>query len=431
LKEARTDYYSNDPRVEPARYGWFITNTDSIRNTVSLTDTWRPSRHVTLTPGLAFTSVDAGSLQGTVMRASGLSPSLAVAWDATHDGLTAIRASVNQYVDADVNAIANHTLGSQVQRRCKWNDMTQEYDKECEYSGGASNSTVGLPCGPGGFDELGKRCGRQLVLPTTWEYTAGAEREIVEGVSMGLDVIYRKFSNQYEKLETNRIWNTGGSSLDRAGAYRNGRNTVVSDLETPDEANRRYVGVTASFSKREGRMKLQGSYTWSRLDGSVLEGFGNRLGDIGPRDVYLYGALPDDHRHEIKLNMTYRVTSWLATGLRYSYYSGLPYSRVFRNEVTGQYEDYRASVGINPGNNINDPMDDRPLRMPDLQSVNAQISFNFLPLIGHNLESFIDILNVLGLRTTNAVAENDGQDFGVVRGREGPLRFRLGLRYRY
>jgi hypothetical protein len=163
----------------------------------------------------------------------------------------------------------------------------------------------------------------------------------------------------------------------------------------------------------------------------VLEGFSNRLGDIGPRDIFLNGFLPDDHRHEVKLNATYRVSPWLSTGLRYSYYSGLPYSRVFRNDITGQYEDYRAPVGVNPGNNLNDPSDDRSLRLPDLQSFNAQLAFNFMPLIGKDVEAFIDILNVFGLRTTNAVAENDGQDFGVQRGREGPLRFRLGARYKY
>jgi hypothetical protein len=38
---------------------------------------------------------------------------------------------------------------------------------------------------------------------------------------------------------------------------------------------------------------------------------------------------------------------------------------------------------------------------------------------------------VFGLRTMDAVAENDGQDFGVQCGREAPMRFRLGARYKY
>ena len=88
-------------------------------------------------------------------------------------------------------------------------------------------------------------------------------------------------------------------------------------------------------------------------------------------------------------------------------------------------------MGVNPGNNINDPNDDRPLRLPDLQSVNAQVAFNFLPLIGQNLEAYVDVLNVLGLRTITEVAEDDGTDFGVARARQEPLRIRLGFRYKY
>ena len=432
VPDARTEFYANDPRVEDARYGWFITASSSIRNTLSLSDTWRPTRHLTLTPGLAFTTAKADNSQyGTVMSASALSPSLSVAWDATRDGRTALRASVNQYVDADVNAIANHTLGSQVQQRCRWNPDTNQYDRECEFSGGASSATVGLPCGARNIDPNGLPCAQNLVLPKTWEYTVGAEREVLEGISMGLDAIYRMYSNQFEKVETNRIWDVGGNRLNPSGGYRNGRNTQISDLQTPDSAYRKYVGATFSVAKREGNLKLRGSYTWSRLTGTVLEGNTNRLGDIAPQDIFLEGALPDDHRHEIKINGTYRFTRWLSTGLRYSYYSGLPYSRYYRNDITGNYDTLRAPVGINPGNNLNDPNDDRELRMPDLQSLNAQVALNLQPLINTNLEAYLDVLNVLGLRTTTTVAESDGQDFGVPRGRQEALRFRFGFRYKY
>ena len=42
-------YYANDPRFDDARYGWFITSTSSLRNTVTLTDSLAahplPDRH--------------------------------------------------------------------------------------------------------------------------------------------------------------------------------------------------------------------------------------------------------------------------------------------------------------------------------------------------------------------------------------------------
>src|SRR5204862_5928480 len=120
--------------------------------------------------------------------------------------------------------------------------------------------------------------------------------------------------------------------------YRNGRAQTISDLETPDGATRRYIGFTTTLTKREGRMKLQAAYTWSRLRGTVGDGGANLYGGIGPRDQYLYGALPDDHTHEIKLNMQVHLTNWLSASARYSYNSGTPYNRFYYNSVTGGFD---------------------------------------------------------------------------------------------
>jgi hypothetical protein len=269
------------------------------------------------------------------------------------------------------------------------------------------------------------------VLPKTWEYTVGAEREVVEGLSLGFDAIYRKFTNQFETTETNRIWNQAGTALEFTGGYRNGRPQTVSNLETPYDAGRRYVGLTGDVTRREGKFKMQGSYTWSRLDGTVMEGTGNAYGDRPARDLYLYGPLPDDHRHEVKANLSYSATRWLSMTVRYSYYSGLPYSKKYRNSVTGAYDDYRAQIGSTAGGNLNDRSDDRQLRLPGIQSLNTQLAFNFMPLIGHQLEAYVDLLNVLALRTVNTVNEDDNVLFGTPRAYEQPLRMRLGMRYRY
>jgi len=431
-RSALTTYYSNDPRYEDARYGWFITDTNSLRNAVTLSDGWRPTRFLTVTPGVAFTTANANNSRGDqVFNDSAVTPSLATAWDATHDGRTVLRASFSEYLDVDVNGIAGQTLGSQVSQRCQWNDASQAYDKNCAFSGGANSATIGLDCGPSGIDVNGQECLRKLSIPKTWEYTAGAEREVVAGLALGASFVFRQFTNQFETVETNRVWNRSGTGLDTISGYRDGRAHTVSDLETPDGARRRYIGITGSLAKREGRLKVQADYTWSRLDGTVLDGSSNQFGDIGPRDIFLYGSLPDDHRHEIKLNMRYQATNWFSFGARYTYISGQPYNRLFRNDVTGNFENYGAPIGINPGTNINDPADDRALRLPDQHSLNAQLAFNFAPLIGQKLEAYVDVLNVLGLRTTTSVTEQDGPSFSQPVARMSPLHIRLGLRYRY
>jgi hypothetical protein len=426
---ARIDYYSNDPRYEDARRGWYIYETTSLRNLASLVDTWRPTRHLTITPGVGFSTATASNSSGvTALTRNAITPSLAVAWDATHDGRTVLRGSFNQYVDLDLNTIAGHPVGGQVSRRCLWNPDTGAYDRNCTFSGGSTGATFGSPCGPSGITATGEDCRKSLTIPKTWEYTLGAEREVIEGLSLSLDFVYRLFVNQYEKRETNWIWNNSGTAV---SGYRDGRAARIFDLDTPDAARRRYVGLTGGVTRREGKMKVHAAYTWSRLDGTVLEGVNNRWGDIGPRDIFLNGPLADDHRHEIKLNMSYMFTRWLSSAVRYNYYSGLPYNQLYRNEVLGTFEDYRARQGSSVGTNVNDPGDDRPLRLPDFHSLNAAFVFNLLPLIGHRVEINVDFLNILNQRIVKEVSENAYSDFGVARAWEPPMRMRFGLGYKY
>ena len=433
---AETTYYSNDPRLEAPRYGWFIGTHNATKNIVTLADTWRPTRHLTMTPSLSHVYAKGGNSVGDeVINTQAWAPGLAVIWDATHDGRTALRSSLSSYVDLDVGSIARHTIGGQTSRRCLWNADANggegAFDRECVYSGGATRNTIGLPCGPTGVDALGQSCRQELKVPRTLEVTAGAEREVITGIAVSLDFVHRKFNNQYEVNETNRIWTETGNRLYTFGGYRNGRPETVNDLGTPDGAQRQYDGATIGVNKREGRVKANLTYTLAYLTGTVFNGFNNAWGDIPPRDVFLDGYLPDDHRHEIKATVAYQATPWLSFGSRTIYLSGQPYDRLFRNDVTSGFEVYRSERGYTPGANINDPADDRQLRLPDQMEVNVQARINMLPLIGQQLDFYVDVLNALALRTPTGLGTNDGQNAGIPTGFMDPFRVRLGLNYRY
>ncbi len=425
--QAKITYYSNDPRVSEARYGWYIREVNWMRHVGTISDAYRVTRYLTVSPALSHIwgkSLNSNGLEG--FRTGAFVPALSAAWDATHDGRTVLRSSYSSYADVDIKRFAQHSIGSRVSQDCEWNATSQEFDRNCTYAGGSSRSTIGLPCGSTGFDANGNSCREKLKIPRTHELTLGVEREVLPGLALALDGIYRAFRNQFDTRETNRRWNQSGTALDVGGAFRNGRNQDVSDLGTPDWAKRNYLGTTFGVRKREGRFRVQASYTWSRLEGAAGD-----YGDNPGQDIYLWGYLGDDRRHEVKALSTFRFTNWLTTGIRYSYRSGTPYNRLFRNPVTGDFEDYRARLGINPGTNINDPTDDRDLRLPDLMSFNLQARVNLLPFIGHRLELFTDVINVLATRTVTAVTQNDGPTFGRGSGRQGPFRVRLGMNYRY
>ena len=118
---AVTEYYSNDPRVDGvARYGYTVLTTYGSRWTSTLQDTARITRFLTITPGIGFTTTGSSNnrTSANVTEGGAITPHLAVAWDATHDGRTVVRASFNQYVDSDVGRLAKHTLGGRVSQRC-------------------------------------------------------------------------------------------------------------------------------------------------------------------------------------------------------------------------------------------------------------------------------------------------------------------------
>src|SRR5581483_3350189 len=168
----------------------------------------------------------------------------------------------------------------------------------------------------------------------------------VQGVALSGDLVIRHYDNQYAVRETNRIWNRAGTALVRPN-YRNGIPETVFDLETPAAAQRRYVGLTTAVHKREGALKLTAAYTLSQLRGNVFSNEQNPWGLIPPQDIYQWGYLGDDSRHVFRSTMTYRWTRWLTTGVTYSYASGRPYDRFFRNDVTRRYDDLRARTGTN------------------------------------------------------------------------------------
>jgi hypothetical protein len=430
-RSALTTYYANDPRYEQARYGWFIAEANHSRSVTTISDSWKPVRGLTVIPSFSHAWAQGNNIRGDqLVNSSSFIPGLAAAWDATQDGRTVVRGSLSNYVDADLLDAARHTVGTQAQQRCRWNEADQAYTRECTFSGGLTTNTFGSPCGPTGINPDGSSCRQKLTLPRTFEATLGGERELTSGLALSFDLIYRKFSNQFDRRETNRIWNSAGNELARVGSFRNGRAETISDLSTPAGAWRRYQGVTMGLNKREGRFKTHFEYTLSRLTGSQQE-LDNLYGDIPIRDVFLQGYLPEDHRHEIKGTLAYQANRWLSFGARYRYLSGQPYSRLFLNPVTNAWDLYKAPVGINPGLDLNDPGDDRALRTPDVQDLNVQVRANLAPLIRHNVDFYVDVLNALALRTATTFGQQDLRDFGVANGWLPPFRIRLGVNYRY
>jgi hypothetical protein len=107
----RSTFYSNDPRTEAPRYGWWIGTNTVTRQVAAVSDAWRPTRHLTLTPALSWAwAYGSNSAGGQAIDSKAWAPSATVAWDATHDGRTVVRGGYSQYVDVAIRTPVIHTL---------------------------------------------------------------------------------------------------------------------------------------------------------------------------------------------------------------------------------------------------------------------------------------------------------------------------------
>ncbi|MDX2023306.1 MAG: carboxypeptidase regulatory-like domain-containing protein [Deltaproteobacteria bacterium] len=429
----RTETCVNDPRDESGacRSAWLRSQIGSDSLLLHLSDQYKPTRYITITPGLAFhNSSSADDQDRNVTDISAITPHLSVAWDPTHDGRTVLRASYNSYVDTGFLALARFTSRQLTQKTCFYDMDIGGFVGNCRISGGFESTTVGLPCGPDGTNPDGTSCRTKLNAPRTHEITMGAEREVVTGIVAKADFVYRKYNHQWEDLETNAIWNQGGTAVRRDGGYKNGRSQFVFDLETPSEARRRYVGVSLGMLKREGLLKMLASYTWSRDEGVANEDYITNFLDNPGQKAFYYGPLPSDIRHVARLLASYQVLPWLSVGGVYEFQSGPPYNRFSVDPVYGSLSRFTAKRGYDSRGNLN-PDDDIPLRLPNLMTIDFQARASLRSLVGQNIDVFFDMLNLMGLRTPLLVSQNDNQFFGQTVLRNPPLRARLGLRYRF
>jgi hypothetical protein len=433
----------NSDKYDPTkcRQGSLDTSVSGNKLIGFLQDRWRlPGyKRLSLIPGVAFHFGESKNPDGeTVTSFVTATAHLNFAWDVLGDGKTVVRGGYNQYVDMGFLSIPRFIGRDMISYRCNYDPNTGTYSTNCQVGG--QIRTVGKPMGPG-FDAEGKPLDKfnpdALTVPRVHEITFGAEREWLQGFSTGLDFQYRRYNNQWEDLETNVIWNEVG---DNAQGFRNGKSEFIYDLETPKEAYRRYVGLTFFARKFIGDWQLMASYTWSRYEGTVAEGFATVYLDRARQAKFFEGFLPDDRRHVLKVAGWYRWRS-LTVGGSLWIGTGTPYDRLYFNSFFNDYEDRRAQRGFDP-RDLTTPKDDQELRTPTRVELNLKVTYRLDQvtkwLLGseQKLELIGEVFNLVNLRTPTRFEERNlaagaATSWGDILDRQSPFRVRFGLRYRY
>jgi hypothetical protein len=381
-------------------------------------DRWKATKWLTIVPGIRF---DYGWTQNnygqTVSSLFGVGPRLGAVVDLTRDQktiFTAYYGRANEVMSL-MTAFAMNVPMSTTQQ---WNPATNTWD------------LLNNAGGPSGF-----MIDRNAKTPHTDEFATSLRREIFANSVASIEYTYKQLSNIWDGVEINQIWDPTGTHV---RGYANGMPQTVYLLTTPDKNYRIYQGVDFVVEARPTpNWDIFAAYTLSWLYGPGAEQLGN-IGGVepgfspfyNPRQTMFYdGFLPEDHRHNLKIRLSYTWKGLTIGGL-FTYLSGAPLSKSYFNPYDGSYTNHRAPQGNDPVT-PNDYSKWSEFRMPDLVQLDTRISYDFSGLIKAHVIVLADFFNIWDLQSATALDNTDVATFATVQNRQKPFRFQLGLRYLY
>jgi hypothetical protein len=423
----RIDYFDTAGNAKP------LTTKASVLNTgVFLQDRWTVSRKLTVIPGMR---VDVGKLYGDngalITNLVGFGPRLSGTYDLFGDRKSLLVAHYGRSNDTGNIFIAQHANPA----------LTQVIST---FSNGSFASCAPNPTGPTpGCSISGGASGRIFAKdpspPRVDEVFAGLHQEIVPETVLGLDLTFRRYSDEWVDEEVNRIYDPSGTKI---VGYQNGVAQSVLRAGTPSAAYRDYKGADLWVQGNPGNWDILASYTLSYNTGTVADYFDGYLNN--PRFTQFYkGNVPDDRRHQLKGAISYKTSFGLDLGLRLQYRTGSPMWENFPNPADGNQRAYRSPRGTGYANNaatgapdFNDPNSIVELRNPSQFLVDVEARYNLgalLQLKETKLEVVGFVVNVLNnndpVSLTDAYAARNNR-FGQASFRNSPLQAELILRVR-
>jgi hypothetical protein len=404
--ERQSETFANDPRFEAGQGGVLRSQATTFETVHSVEDEVSLGRRLTVTPGLALVTSRVNG-EGTTVQDGALLPGIGVRWDATGDGRTWLRASSYRRAGSDADGLARFVLGAPLTRDCRWSGTGNVFGRDCQFSGGRVGRTLGLACGPDGVAADGSPCGVTPGTPRFWEHSLGLARALPRGLTFTLDGVYRRADGVPAVRETNRFAAAGSD----AGDYRSGRAQDVLDWSGAPGSFSRAMGVTAAVHRRAGAVRALVAYTLGRIETQA-------------------GDAPDDRRHALRALLTCDLRQRASLGVAYRLDSGAPVPQLaVSSPGRPPGDDYRARVGIVRNIDV-DTSGTAGGHGPITHSLDLQARAAGRPLLGVDLDFYLDVINVLATRM-NPLAAADGPDFGVLAAAPDRRWFRLGVGYHY
>ena len=305
------------------------------------------------------------------------------------------------------------------------------------------------------------------------EWLVGAEHELFQGISVGINYTHRNFGRVLEDVGTLPMIAyfledvPGAESVEYFITNPDDGTPVAGNLGVPisfEKAIHDYDAVTLTAEKRfSNRWGLQSSYRWSRLHGNFEGFFRNDNGQSDPSITSLFdfptndptytqiggpqegfrgdirflgalgaGPLPLDRPHQFKLYGTYLFPAGFTVGLGFSAQSGTPLTALAANPVydsDGEIPETPRGAGFETVDGFDD-------RTPWTQSFDLHFDYR-LQLFGNR--HVLLLADVFNLFDTQSVTDYDNYtessfqvlnpDFGRVIAYQPPRQVLIGARF--
>ena len=300
---ART-YCSNDPKLAngECRKNYLRSSIVGDSPALSLSDSWKPTRYLTITPAVSLLIGQLGERPGRRGHRH-RRPSLPRLLG--HLGRHPRRQAPS--CSASFRGIGRHRLpgaglaspaGRCTSQRLLLGSRGHGLRRATAAAqGGNDTTTVGLPCGPDRHQP------RRHALPEQADDPAGlggdrsaasARSDHRHGAGATL-FIYRKFLQPVGgRRDQRQLERAAAPALDRSHPFKSGRTEFIFDLQTPDEATPRIPGGHRRAAQARGRGPGAAQLHLSRFQGSTEALTGTFLDNPGQTKFY-YGPLAADN----------------------------------------------------------------------------------------------------------------------------------------
>jgi hypothetical protein len=330
-------------------------------------------------------------------------PRLGLIFDWTKEGRSKVYANWGRFYESIPMDINNRAFGGEVQYGERWNfsscgnqgndrfPLYPSLPEQCPHGDFADGENPGSTPGPmtpsravtvGAADPAyGVPSGLSLVMPGTAaqyldELVIGVEYEVLEDLRVGVSYQNRRLGRVVEDLSTDgaNTYFIGNPGEFDAGAEAELIATIRAlPMEDPrraqlktrlaafqqtrrfDVPQRVYNALQLTAAKRFSRaFMVQGSYTYSSLEGNYPGLFSPDTGQLDPNITSMYdlfellgnrnGKLPFDRPHAFKLDGYYKLdlaaAGEVTAGARFRAQSGVPITPMGNHSVYGTQESF-------------------------------------------------------------------------------------------